>query len=126
MKHIFTAALLLAGGAVLLAADPYAGYIYPAGIQAGTTNRFMTSYEVQNEIDINAPAIYEPLDVILPVMHDAMEASNTYRGSRRQPDSSGSISRTGWTVSRKDAWRSHRSPTIHIWMNGGRMCGGAY
>ena len=42
----------------------------------GTTNRFMTSYEVQNEIDINAPAIYEPLDVILPVMHDAMEASN--------------------------------------------------
>lgn len=41
----------------------------------GTTNRFMTSYEVQNEIDINAPAIYEPLDVILPVIHDAMEAS---------------------------------------------------
>lgn len=41
----------------------------------GTTNRFMTSYEVQNEIDINAPAIYEPLDEILPVMHDAMEAS---------------------------------------------------
>ena len=41
----------------------------------GTTNRFMTSYEVQNEIDINAPAIYEPLDEILPVIHDAMEAS---------------------------------------------------
>ena len=41
----------------------------------GTTNRFMTSYEVQNEININAPAIYEPLDEILPVMHDAMEAS---------------------------------------------------
>ena len=41
MKHIFTAALLLAGGAVLRAADPYAGYIYPAGIQAGTTNRFI-------------------------------------------------------------------------------------
>ena len=42
----------------------------------GTTNRFMTSYEVQNEININAPALYEPLDAILPVMHDAMEASN--------------------------------------------------
>ena len=41
----------------------------------GTTNRFMTSYEVQNEIDINAPAIYEPLDELLPVMHDAMESS---------------------------------------------------
>ena len=41
----------------------------------GTTNRFMTSYEVQNEIDINAPAYYEPLDAILPVIHDAMEAS---------------------------------------------------
>ncbi|MDY6347265.1 MAG: S46 family peptidase [Bacteroidales bacterium] len=41
----------------------------------GTTNRFMTSYEVQNEIDINAPAIYEPLDAILPVMHEAMESS---------------------------------------------------
>ena len=24
-----------------LGADPYAGYIYPAGIQAGTTNRFL-------------------------------------------------------------------------------------
>lgn len=41
----------------------------------GTTNRFMTSYEVQNEIDINAPAIYEPLDAILPVIHEAMESS---------------------------------------------------
>ncbi len=41
----------------------------------GTTNRFMTSYEVQNEIDINAPAIYEPLDAILPVIYEAMESS---------------------------------------------------
>ncbi len=41
----------------------------------GTTNRFMTSYEVENEIAINAPAIYEPLDELLPVMHDAMESS---------------------------------------------------
>ena len=30
--------LLAAAG---FAADPYAGYIYPSGIQAGTTNRFV-------------------------------------------------------------------------------------
>ncbi|MBP5206521.1 MAG: S46 family peptidase, partial [Bacteroidales bacterium] len=41
----------------------------------GTTNRFMTSYEVQNEIDVAAPALYEPLDAILPVMYEAMESS---------------------------------------------------
>ena len=40
MKHF---AVLLAASFALAAsgADPYAGYIYPAGIQAGTTNRFL-------------------------------------------------------------------------------------
>ncbi len=43
MKHsaLLTSALILAGGMCLCAADPYAGYIYPAGIQAGTTNRLI-------------------------------------------------------------------------------------
>ena len=41
MKHVRTATLLLAGATTLFAADPYAGYIYPAGIQAGATNRFI-------------------------------------------------------------------------------------
>ena len=45
----------------------------------GTTNRFMTSYEVQNEIDVNAPAIYEPLDIILPVINDHMNADEAVR-----------------------------------------------
>ena len=41
MKHILLSALVLTGAALLPAADPYAGYIYPAGIQAGATNRFI-------------------------------------------------------------------------------------
>ena len=41
MKLPFAATILLAVGSTILAADPYAGYIYPAGIQAGTTNRFI-------------------------------------------------------------------------------------
>ena len=41
MKHLLATAILLAAGPVAFAADPYAGYIYPAGIQAGTTNRFI-------------------------------------------------------------------------------------
>ncbi|MCR4965891.1 MAG: S46 family peptidase [Bacteroidales bacterium] len=45
----------------------------------GTTERFMTSYEVQNAIDITGPAIYEPLDVILPVISDAMNADPAVR-----------------------------------------------
>ena len=45
----------------------------------GTTERFMTSYEVQNAIDITGPAYYEPLDVILPVISDAMNADPAVR-----------------------------------------------
>ena len=45
----------------------------------GTTERFMTSYEVQNAIDMKDPAIYEPLDVILPVINDAMNADEAVR-----------------------------------------------
>ena len=45
----------------------------------GTTQRFMTSYEVENEIKINAPALYEPLDIILPVINDAMNADEAVR-----------------------------------------------
>ena len=41
MKHTIVATILLAVGLSASAADPYAGYIYPAGIQAGTTNRFI-------------------------------------------------------------------------------------
>lgn len=45
----------------------------------GTTERFKTSYEVQNAIDIDGPAIYEPLDIILPVINDAMNADEAVR-----------------------------------------------
>lgn len=45
----------------------------------GSTERFMTSYEVQNAIDVNDPAIYEPLDIILPVINDAMNADEAVR-----------------------------------------------
>ncbi len=45
----------------------------------GTTNRFMTSYEVQNAINIDGPAIYEPLDILLPVINDAMNADEAVR-----------------------------------------------
>jgi Peptidase S46. len=45
----------------------------------GTTERFMTSYEVQNAIDVNDPAIYEPLDIILPVINDHMNADEAVR-----------------------------------------------
>ena len=41
MKRIFAVARVLVGVCPLLAADPYAGYIYPSGIQIGTTNRFI-------------------------------------------------------------------------------------
>ena len=40
----------------------------------GTTERFMTSYEVENTINIEDPAYYEPLDIILPVIKEAMDA----------------------------------------------------
>ncbi|MCQ2270225.1 MAG: S46 family peptidase [Bacteroidales bacterium] len=42
----------------------------------GTTERFMTSYEVESTINVMDPAMYEPLDVILPVIKDAMDADN--------------------------------------------------
>lgn len=42
----------------------------------GTTERFMTSYEVERTINVMDPAMYEPLDVILPVIKDAMDADN--------------------------------------------------
>ena len=45
----------------------------------GTTQRFMTSYEVQNAISVNDPAIYEPLDIILPVINDHMNADAAVR-----------------------------------------------
>ena len=45
----------------------------------GTTERFMTSYEVQNAIDVNDPAVYEPLDIILPVINDHMNADEAVR-----------------------------------------------
>ena len=41
MKRLLAVTALLAAGFAAIAADPYAGYIYPAGIQAGTTNRFV-------------------------------------------------------------------------------------
>ena len=45
----------------------------------GTTQRFMTSYEVENAINITDPALYEPLDIILPVINDAMNADEAVR-----------------------------------------------
>ena len=41
MKRMAISLLLAAAGIAAFAADPYAGYIYPAGISAGTTNRFI-------------------------------------------------------------------------------------
>ena len=35
---------------VAIAADPYVGYIYPAGIQAGTTNRLVVGGQNLNRI----------------------------------------------------------------------------
>lgn len=45
----------------------------------GTTERYMTSYEVKNAINITDPAIYEPLDIVLPVIKDAMNADEAVR-----------------------------------------------
>ncbi len=45
----------------------------------GTTERFKTSYEVQNSINIEGPGIYEPLDILLPVINDAMNADEAVR-----------------------------------------------
>lgn len=45
----------------------------------GTTERFKTSFEVENAINIDGPAIYEPLDIILPVINDEMNADEAVR-----------------------------------------------
>ena len=41
MKRTLCGLVLLAGASLVCSADPYVGYIYPAGIQAGTTNRLV-------------------------------------------------------------------------------------
>ena len=41
MKRSLYGFFLLAGAPLVCSADPYVGYIYPAGIQAGTTNRLI-------------------------------------------------------------------------------------
>ena len=41
MKRLIVTAFLAAGWLAASAVDPYAGYIYPSGIRAGTTNRFI-------------------------------------------------------------------------------------
>ena len=38
---LFLALLCVVLSSASFAADPYIGYIYPSGIQAGTTNRFL-------------------------------------------------------------------------------------
>lgn len=45
----------------------------------GTTERFLTSYEVQYAIDVKDPAVYEPLDIILPVITEHMNADEAVR-----------------------------------------------
>ena len=45
----------------------------------GSTERFMTSYEVNNAINIINPAYVETFDVLLPVIRDAMNASDKVR-----------------------------------------------
>lgn len=46
----FLFALFALSASALLAADPYVGYIYPAGIQAGTTNRLVIGGQNLNRI----------------------------------------------------------------------------
>lgn len=45
----------------------------------GSTNRFMTSYEINNTTQIFNPALVEACDVLLPVIRDAMNASDRIR-----------------------------------------------
>ncbi|MEG2069890.1 MAG: S46 family peptidase, partial [Bacteroidales bacterium] len=45
----------------------------------GTTDRFMTSYEVDNTIKIDNPAFIEACDVILPVIREAMKKSDAIK-----------------------------------------------
>ena len=48
MKRSLYAFFLVAGMPVVCSADPYVGYIYPAGIQAGTTNRLIIGGQALN------------------------------------------------------------------------------
>lgn len=45
----------------------------------GTTQRFMTSYEVNNTITINDPFFVEAFDMLLPIINDAMNSSDRIR-----------------------------------------------
>lgn len=45
----------------------------------GSTERFMTSYEVKNTIDVMDPAITEALDILCPIIRDNMNASDKIR-----------------------------------------------
>jgi hypothetical protein len=45
----------------------------------GTTERFMTSYEVKNTINIENPALIEPLDYLCPPIRDNMYARDEVR-----------------------------------------------
>ena len=48
MKRSLCGLFLLAGTPFVCSADPYVGYIYPAGIQAGTTNRLIIGGQALN------------------------------------------------------------------------------
>ena len=48
MKRSLCGLFLLAGVPLACSADPYVGYIYPAGIQAGTTNRLVVGGQALN------------------------------------------------------------------------------
>lgn len=45
----------------------------------GTTERFMTSYEVAKTINVDNPSLVEPLDIILPVYREEMNNSDQVR-----------------------------------------------
>ncbi|MDL2311395.1 S46 family peptidase [Bacteroidales bacterium OttesenSCG-928-B11] len=45
----------------------------------GRTNRFMTSHEVRNTTNLMNPALVEACDVMLPIIRDAMNASDKVR-----------------------------------------------
>ncbi len=45
----------------------------------GTTNRFMTSFEIDNQIKVLNPPLIEACDVLLPVIRDAMNANDRVR-----------------------------------------------
>ena len=48
MKRSLCSFFLLTGASLVCSADPYVGYIYPAGIQAGTTNRLIIGGQALN------------------------------------------------------------------------------